>query len=330
MVTLPSFEDRHREYRKHTRREGGRIGRSRFWAQLSQEFETTFESNRFVPIGQLALSYGPRLGADPGVGTLPSLMGFAARGLRHIASRVERLVPARVKWEKAFRDLGLHEAPQPCNPFAHPVLGAKTCELTPDIFRAHYFFGRVHPFWSGAGRPRVLEIGAGAGMLVVLFHSNLRSQCVIVDLPEVIALSSAVVATLLPNARLLFPNEIEASKALEKQLSEYDFVFLWPDQAALIEDDSIDIAINTASFMEMTSSEVDEYFSLIQRAVKKGGVFYCCNRLEKRPGLGDNEARYFMKYPWRAQNEDLVLEVNPLIARTGGHLHIDRLQRIYK
>ena len=232
MVTLPNFEDRHRECREYTRREGGLIGRSHFWAQLAQKFETTFESDRFVPIGQLALSYGPRLGADPGVGTLPSLMGFAARAVRFLASRVEARVPARVRWERAFRGLWLDQGSASYNPFTHPILGAAKCELTSAIFRMHYFFARLYPFCRAMRHPRVHEI--------------------------------------------------------------------------------------------------DGYFSLVQRAVEESGLFFCCNRLVNRPGLGDTEVRSFIKYPWRAQNEDLILEENPLIKRAGGHLHIDRLQRVRK
>lgn len=167
-------------------------------------------------------------------------------------------------------------------------------------------------------------------MLGVLFHSDLGARYVVVDLPEVVVLSSAVVATLLPKASVLFPNEIDRSAPLTDQLEKCDFAFLWPDQVLLIPDDSMDVAINMSSFMEMKHQEIASYFDLVQRVVKENGFFYCCNRLEKRPGLGDTEMRHFLKYPWRPQNEDVVLEENPLSKRAGGHLHIDRLQRVHK
>lgn len=58
------------------------------------------------------------------------------------------------------------------SPFTHPILGAAKCYLTPDIFRMHYFFARMYPFCRKISALRVLEIGAGAGMLGVLFQAD--------------------------------------------------------------------------------------------------------------------------------------------------------------
>lgn len=321
---------RHRQYQAYVERESHRIRRSHFWAQLSQEFETSLAEGHFTALGVRARAYSPQLGRDAGARTRALLLEFMARGMRHLSRTVESWVPQRLRWQRAFLELGLDKGPAPYNPFTHPVLGAGTCKLSPDIFRMHYFFAMIYPFCKAIQTPKVLEVGAGAGMLGVLCHSDLGAKYVIVDLPEVIGFSSAVIATLLPKARFLFPHEIRPVGSLAKQVADVDFVFLWPDQTALIDDDSIDVAVNTSSFMEMRSEEIGEYFSLIQRSVKDGGIFYCCNRLEKRPGLGDTVVRHFLKYPWRPQNEDVHLGENLLITRAGGHLHIDRLQRVRK
>lgn len=324
------LEERHRQYKTFVDREGRRIERSHFWAQLSRQFETTLAGGRFIPEGVRARAYSPRLGRDKGVGRGVFLLDFLARSIRFLARKAEARVPSRLRWQRAFLGLGLDRGPAPYNPFTHPVLGASACELSPDIFRMHYFFAMIYPHCKDIPAPKILEIGAGAGMLGVLCHYDLGAKYVIVDLPEVISFSSAVIPTFLPKARLMLPHEVRSDGSFAEQLADVDFVFLWPDQTALIDDDSMDVAINTSSFMEMRTEEIEEYFALIQRCVKDGGIFYCCNRLEKQPGLGDTEVRHFLKYPWRPQNGDIRLGENLLIAKAGGHLHIDRLQRIRK
>jgi hypothetical protein len=55
----------------------------------------------------------------------------------------------------------------------------------------------------------------------------------------------------------------------------------------------IDLFVNIASFQEMTTSEVANYFEIIK---SNNSVFYCCNREYKK--LDGGEELYFEHYPW--------------------------------
>ncbi len=55
----------------------------------------------------------------------------------------------------------------------------------------------------------------------------------------------------------------------------------------------IELFINIASFQEMTTNEINEYFQIIKNNKSK---LYCCNREYKK--LPDGEEIYFEKYPF--------------------------------
>ena len=82
------------------------------------------------------------------------------------------------------------------------------------------------------------------------------------------------------------PNEINYNENLN--FKSYDFIFLVPEQINLINSESIDLGINTQSFMEMDMLEVDNYLKFFNKTIKYDGYFFCSNRLRKR--------HYFFKY----------------------------------
>ena len=55
----------------------------------------------------------------------------------------------------------------------------------------------------------------------------------------------------------------------------------------------IDLFVNIASFQEMTTNEIANYFEIIK---SNNSVFYCCNREYKK--LDGGEQLYFENYPW--------------------------------
>ena len=55
----------------------------------------------------------------------------------------------------------------------------------------------------------------------------------------------------------------------------------------------IDLFVNIASFQEMTTNEVENYFEIIK---SNNSLFYCCNREYKK--LDGGEELYFENYPW--------------------------------
>jgi hypothetical protein len=118
----------------------------------------------------------------------------------------------------------------------------------------------------------LLEIGAGGGVLALfLSRLGLARSYRIVDLPEMLLHSSWTIHSQLPEATLSFGTR------------EGEFAFLTPAQAATLEPDSADIALNANSFMEMDEVQRDSYLRMIGRAVLPGGLLWNVNRRQHLP-----------------------------------------------
>lgn len=133
----------------------------------------------------------------------------------------------------------------------------------------------------------ILEIGAGGGILSSLLRDKFKSKITIVDIPDMILVSSAQLINIFPNANLCFPNEVNE----KTNMNNFDIIFLLPNQINLISKEKFDLAINTESFMEMDYKEVKKYFETINLSLKDKGLFFTSNRIRK--------VQYFFKYPWK-------------------------------
>lgn len=65
--------------------------------------------------------------------------------------------------------------------------------------------------------------------------------------------------------------------------------------AKILTNKPIDLFVNIASFQEMKTQTINEYFTLIKSSTS-GAAFYCCNRREKE--LYDGEIIRFADFPW--------------------------------
>ncbi|MBW2343962.1 MAG: putative sugar O-methyltransferase [Deltaproteobacteria bacterium] len=184
-------------------------------------------------------------------------------------------------------------------------------ELTPSMVRSYYYYNIFRGYTNLMNVRKVLEIGAGNGNLSSLIYSSLENcTIVIVDLPEALANSIIFISDLFPDAKILMPHEDKTN-----DFDYYDFVFFTPKQIGIIEDNSIDLAINISSFQEMTHRQIGEYFELIQRCCKNNSYFFSSNRVEKIPCAGDcweketsEPANRFSEYPWNPANEVIIYE----------------------
>lgn len=168
---------------------------------------------------------------------------------------------------------------------------------------------------------RVLEIGSGAGYLALLLHQLLGTRAILVDLAEMLPLAFTVLSHYEPNARIVLPHEADM---LTLESAEADFILLTPDQADRLGAQSVDLAINTSSFQEMTYPVISRYFAFIDRSVRDGGLFYCMNQIECRKVPGSPIS--FERYPWNRQRASLVDEEYAYWRFVGEGLHWQRLQ----
>ena len=124
----------------------------------------------------------------------------------------------------------------------------------------------------------ILEIGPGNGNFAsIMWNDWSPKKVILIDLPETLSTTYTFISSLFPNAKIVLPNEIEG-RHIPK---DADFILLIPKQIDIIQNDSIDFAINTHSFQEMKHAQIEAYFKLIQRVVRETGYFLLVIELKK-------------------------------------------------
>jgi len=151
---------------------------------------------------------------------------------------------------------------------------------------------------------KILEIGPGWGILSICLHQLRDCRFILVDLPEVLSATFAMISYYRPNALVVLPNEL---KDIMDDLQGGEFVLICPEQSYLIPSESVDMAMNTSSFQEMTYSLIEEYFKLVKRCLRRGGLFYCLNeKTFKRHRVGGSIE--YDRYPWDPGFDDIFHE----------------------
>lgn len=161
----------------------------------------------------------------------------------------------------------------------------------------------LFPYLKDHKGQRVLEIGPAEGVLAIALYQVFGCRLVLIDLPEVLPMAFTMISHYAPEASIVLPHETTAGPIQP----EADFVLLVPEQARLIPDCSIDMAINTSSFQEMTYPIIDQYFRLIERCLRPGGLFYCLNetRFQRH---ADGQVIEFARFPWSSRFRDIFWE----------------------
>jgi len=210
-------------------------------------------------------------------------------------------------------------------------------EVNDFIIKSYYYINILNSYMELSKTKFIAEIGAGNGNLMSLLKHHFNSKCIInVDLPETLTLCIPFLENLFPNAKILLPNEIN-EKVGEDALLNYDFIFLTPGQITLLEENLIDLFINTSSFGEMNMPQIEEYINLIQKVGKQGSFFFCSNRVEKIPVSDDiQNENYkhikpirFFEYPF-FDNEVLLWEIckfSSLIQNDPVYLRLEKIKK---
>ena len=136
-----------------------------------------------------------------------------------------------------------------------------------------------------------LEIGPGTGYLAALVREAWASRTILIDLPEILPFSFLYLHTRFPDATFALPGEPGPA----------DFIFM--SSPGGITDDSVDLAVNTASFGEMKKEVIQDYFLLLRRVLRPQGMFFTVNREEK---VMDGMPIRFADYPWSPADVDLA------------------------
>jgi hypothetical protein len=139
----------------------------------------------------------------------------------------------------------------------------------------------------------ILEIGGGYGGLANKLINNFsQSKFLLIDLPENLLLQYYYLTNLHPTKKIYFINTKEELNTIKN----YDVLLLTPFNCSTIIDDIyFDIIIQTRGFGEMNRISVNDYFHLIQKNIKEGGILYL---VERYVGYRGEEVMRIRDYPF--------------------------------
>ena len=138
----------------------------------------------------------------------------------------------------------------------------------------------------------ICELGGGIGDTARQFYNyfskNIRVTYIILDLPEVLTISSYYLMKTFPELKIGFYSDFRNFDTIEREIiEEYDFILLPNYMIERFGKDSIDIFINTASLGEMEKNIFSNYLKQISRITSK--IFYSSNHSEINFLLGNKK-----------------------------------------
>lgn len=160
-----------------------------------------------------------------------------------------------------------------------------------------YHFWQISRFLSQmkVEPKKIVEIGAGYGNLASKIKKLYKhSSYIIYDLPEVLAIQTYYLKKHFPNAKFVFLEDFLRNREIINE-GLFDFALLPAWYSDSLEDNSVDVFINMRSMMEMNNEIISNYFNIIQRSIKVGGVLYLVNCYSKK--IGETTTR-FKDYPF--------------------------------
>jgi putative sugar O-methyltransferase len=179
------------------------------------------------------------------------------------------------------------------NTVGHPILfNFRRNRVTSEFVMRHIYFYAKAMELTGLSRTDehvILEIGGGYGGLGKLFLDfNDNAKYIIIDLPTCLLLQEYFYKNSFPGKRVATVNDFlpffnEKKIITKNDLNEFDIILLPPPFISLIEDEVVDLSINTHSMMEMNIEQIQFYYEQLWRLTK--GYFYQCNRLTHKTGF---------------------------------------------
>ena len=178
-----------------------------------------------------------------------------------------------------------------------------------NCFRQICTFALLSRNFHFRGGERILIIGDGFGFLSAFIKQMLpQAKITLLDLGKTLLFQVHYCARVHPEAGHHLPFDVRTEKP-NPEAMDASFVYCPAEYMEALKDFEYDIAINIASFQEMNSATVSNYFDFMRGSLKKDNLFYCCNRIEKI--MEGGEVSRFFSYPWRKDDIYLVDEYCP-------------------
>jgi len=197
-----------------------------------------------------------------------------------------------------------------CQRLGRAVARGQGRQYTSDMVRQSLALGLIREHISPAAMDGVnVVIGDGYGVMTSLLRRAFPEKPVIA-----VNLKTPLLAD------LLFAREALTDKSLvlsrdRQELAEAiaapnpNIIGLMADDAHLLGDVPVALAINIHSMQEMPVSVVADYFRFLRSNPAPKTAFYCCNRAYKK--LPGGEELKFEDFPWQGGDDVLVDEICP-------------------
>jgi putative sugar O-methyltransferase len=134
--------------------------------------------------------------------------------------------------------------------------------------RHHYYATEILCLLGDVNHPIVCEIGGGLGGLAYSTLSNSKREItyILLDIPEMLVLSSYLLMAAFPEKKSLLFGEGSLNPY---ELAQYDIILMPNFMLPRLADETVDLFFNSNSFSEMNSETVQEYIRQIERICKK-------------------------------------------------------------
>ncbi len=196
------------------------------------------------------------------------------------------------------------------------------------VYFAHKVFSNCA--FDNDRRNFFLEVGAGAAnfLIITAFRFSKLSYYV-VDLPEMLLVSSFETLKHVPGAHIYMPNDVENGVLEQPLRGDKNFIFLTPSQIGRIPNNSIDLALNIESFAEMPQNVAESYIDFFYRILKPGAYMFTANR-ESRIISENGSFTCYWKLPYSDKDKIILWEYCPMrqFMMNGMSPNINRLARV--
>lgn len=116
----------------------------------------------------------------------------------------------------------------------------------------------------------VLEIGAGYGRnAFVTLSLNPKIKIYLVDILPALYIAQRYLCSIFKDKKIFKASNFNSYDEVKTEIESASIIFLMPHQLELIPDNTFDLSMNISSFGEMSTAQIDWYFSQINRTTDK-------------------------------------------------------------
>lgn len=197
-----------------------------------------------------------------------------------------------------------------CERLARMVAHAQRRQVTQDIIRQALALALIRQHIGVEDRDRLnLVIGDGYGVMAsLLLLAGPERGTIVVNLTKPLLIDMINIRQALPDLRpVLVSTRDDMTHAVANP--DIRLIAVQADNAPLITEAPVALAVNVDSMMEMDPPVIDEYFRILRGNKAGETAFYCCSRIYKK--LYDGTEVRFEEFPWRRDDRILHDSVSP-------------------